>query len=223
MWSNALFLLRVRVQGVRFLALLAVWPLTGLMLGLAPLCSLIPGEHGKKARKWLDTALTAVWTLSACGKDSLVDVDMETKGGQRVRILLQGMGVGFPVGEGPSAPSKSPAAGALLVRAVGCVLAFLLCGWAFGGCSLEGALLGGAVLTLVYILVRPLLQALLLPLNLLLLGVLTPLTDALLVWWACAWTPGTDMGYWQAVCAALLCALLWLPYGAVKQRQKWLF
>lgn len=219
MWSNALLLLRVRVRGVRFLVLLAVWPLVGLLLSLAPLCALIPGEHGKAARGWLDTALAAVWALAACGKDTLVDVDTETEDGQRVQVLLEGMGVGFPVGEGPSAPSESTlAAEPLLARVAGCVLAFFLCGWVFGRCSLIGALLGGAVLSLLYVFIRPITKAVALPVDLLLLGALTPVMDALLVLWACAWTPWTTMSFSGALCCGLLCGAFWLLYSCRKRR-----
>lgn len=110
----------------------------------------------------------------------------------------------------------------LFARLVGCVGAFALCGVLFpGACTLLGALWGGAFLTLLYALIRPLLQTLLLPLNLILFGIFTPLTDALLVLWACAWTPGTSLGYWQAVCAALLVSLFWLPCARGKRRESW--
>lgn len=219
MWSNALFLLRVRIKGVRFLAILAVWPLTGLLLSLAPLCSLIPGQHGKEARRWLDTALAALWALAACGTDTLVDVDTESKDGQRMQVLLQGMGVGFPIGEGPSAPSESVlAAEPLLARAASCVLAFLLCGWVFGECSLIGALLGGGMLFLLYVLIRPITKALALPVDLLFLGLLTPVMDALLVWWACAWTPWTSMGFSGALCCGLVSGALWMLYSCRKRQ-----
>ncbi len=109
---------------------------------------------------------------------------------------------------------------AFLARLAGCFCAFLLCGLLFPcSCSLWGALWAGAVLAVFYTLVRPMMQTLLLPLNLFFLGVFTPLTDALLVLWACAWTGGTELGYWQAVCCALLCSLLWLPYSAAKRRR----
>ncbi len=103
---------------------------------------------------------------------------------------------------------------ALLVRFLGCVGAFAVCALLFpGSCTLAGALWGGAVLTVLYVAVRPILRAIFLPLDLLLFGAFIPLTDAWLVLWACAWTPGTALGYWQAAACALLCALFWLPYG----------
>lgn len=107
-----------------------------------------------------------------------------------------------------------------LARLLGCFGAFALCGLVFpGSCTLWGVLWGGAVLTALYLFIRPLLQTVLLPLNLILFGLFTPLTDGLLVLWACAWTPGTNMGYWQAVCAALLISLFWLPYTAAKRKR----
>ncbi len=219
MWSNALLLLRVRIKGVRFLVLLAVWPLIGLLLSLTPLCSLILGKRGREARKWLDTALSALWAVAACGKDTLIDVDTESKDGQRVQVLLQGMGVGFPVGEGPTAPSDSTlAAESLLARAASCVLAFFLCGWVFGKCSLIGALLGGGVLSLLYIFIRPITKALALPVDLLLLGLLTPVMDALLVLWACAWTPWTSMSFSGALWCGLVSGAFWLLFSCRKRQ-----
>lgn len=106
----------------------------------------------------------------------------------------------------------------LVVRYLGCMAALACCAVVFpGSCALWAAPLGGLVAAVLYSLIRPLLQTLLLPLNLFLLGVLTPLTDALLVLWACAWTPGLSLGYWQAVCAALLISLFWLPYARAKK------
>lgn len=101
----------------------------------------------------------------------------------------------------------------ILARLFGCWGAFLVCWLLFpGSCTLWGVFWGGLVLTALYVAVRPIIQTLLLPLNLFLLGVFTPLTDALLVLWACAWTPGTGLGWWQALAAALAVSVFWLPY-----------
>lgn len=109
---------------------------------------------------------------------------------------------------------------AFAARFAGCLGAFGICALVFpGSCTLWGVLWGGLALALLYLLVRPLVQTVILPLNLLLLGVFTPLTDGLLVLWACAWTPGTELGYWQAVAAALLCSLFWLPYVGARRRK----
>ncbi len=108
----------------------------------------------------------------------------------------------------------------IIARLLGSWGALAVCALLFpGSCTLWGILWGGLALTALYLLIRPLIQTLLLPLNLFLLGLLTPLTDALLVLWACAWTPGTELGYWQAVGAALLLSLFWLPYAKGKRNR----
>lgn len=57
-------------------------------------------------------------------------------------------------------------------------------------CTPVGALCAGLPLTVFYVLLRPVMQTIILPINALVWGLLTPLTDALLVWWASAWMPG---------------------------------
>lgn len=105
-----------------------------------------------------------------------------------------------------------------LARVLSCCGAFAVCALLFPGtCTIWGVLAGGALLTVFYVFLRPVLQGLILPLNLFLAGLLTPLTDALLVLWACAWTGGTELSYWQSVCAALLAALFYLPYTRSKK------
>ena len=68
--------------------------------------------------------------------------------------------------------------------------------------SLGGLLGGGALLFLWRLLPRPVLLALLLPVNLPLAGLFTPVVDGLLVAWACAWT-GVSLGLWGCLAAAL--------------------
>lgn len=106
-----------------------------------------------------------------------------------------------------------------LARLLGCWGAIGVCAILFpGSCTLWGILWSGLLLAALYLLVRPIFQTVILPFNLLLFGVLTPLTDALLALWACAWTPGTELTYWQAMCAALLCGLFWLPYSGMRRK-----
>lgn len=82
------------------------------------------------------------------------------------------------------------------------------------GGSLLPALPGALLLTLFYVLLRPLMQALLLPANLLLLGLATPFADALLVLWACAWSGGALPGYWTCLLCALFISLAYWPYSS---------
>lgn len=109
---------------------------------------------------------------------------------------------------------------AVLVRLLASWGAFGVCALLFpGSCTLWGVFWGGLVFALLALLVRPLIQTVCLPLNLLLLDLITPLTDGLLVLWACAWTPGTSLGFWQAVLAGLLAALFCLPWSQAKRKK----
>ena len=82
--------------------------------------------------------------------------------------------------------------------------------------SLGGLLGGGALLFLWRLLPRPVLLALLLPVNLPLAGLFTPVVDGLLVAWACAWT-GVSLGLWGCLAAALALGIARLPLA----RWKW--
>ena len=86
-------------------------------------------------------------------------------------------------------------------------------------CTPAGALGAGLLLTVFYVLLRPVMQTIILPINALVWGLLTPLTDALLVWWASAWMPGFSVGYWQSVCIAICISLAYYPYSLYKKRQ----
>ena len=105
-----------------------------------------------------------------------------------------------------------------LVRLLGCWAALLVSALLFGSFGFWGILWGGALLTLLYGVIRPLLQAVILPLNLFLAVILTPLTDAWLVLWAGAWS-GASLTYWQAVATAALILLFFLPYSTEKRRR----
>lgn len=105
-----------------------------------------------------------------------------------------------------------------IVRLLGCWAALLVSALLFHSMGLLEAAWGGILLTLFYTFLRPLLQAVLLPFNLLLAGVLTPLTDAWLVLWAAAWSGGR-LGYWQAVFTAVLILLFYLPYSRAKKER----
>ena len=107
---------------------------------------------------------------------------------------------------------------AFLVRLLGCWAALSVSALVFHSFGLLGAAWGGLLLALFYTFLRPLLQAVLLPLNLLLAGALTPLTDAWLVLWAGAWSGGR-LTYWQAVFTALLLLLFYLPYSRAKKER----
>ena len=109
---------------------------------------------------------------------------------------------------------------ALIVRFVGCAASLAVTGLLFpGSCSLHGVLFGGLLLTLLYTFLRPLLQLLVSPFNLFVFGLLTPLTDALLILWAAAWVKNLSLHYWEAVLTALLISLAYYPYSVWKKRK----
>lgn len=109
----------------------------------------------------------------------------------------------------------------LTLRFIGCLAALMITGLLFwGSVSLWGALLAALWMTFLYVFVRPLLQTILLPFNVLLLGVCTPLCDAWLVWWAGAWSfGGVSMGYGQALLVAILALIFYLPYSQGQKRR----
>jgi len=109
---------------------------------------------------------------------------------------------------------------ALATRFLGCLAALGLGALLFpGAADLNGVLLGALMLTALYLLIRPLLLTLALPLNLLLFGLATPLADALLIRWTAAWVSGLTLSYWQCVAVALIISLAYYPYSRWKQRQ----
>ena len=109
---------------------------------------------------------------------------------------------------------------AIVLRFIGCLSALSLSALLFpGAADISGVLLGALLLTLLYVLIRPLLLTLALPFNLLLLSLATPLADALLIRWTAAWVGGLTLSYWQSVALALIISLAYYPYSLLKQRQ----
>ena len=99
---------------------------------------------------------------------------------------------------------------AIVFRAIGiaCVMACLFA-IAPDRCQGSAPLWGSLMLTVLYTLIRPFIQTLILPLNIFLAGLLTPLTDALLVSWTAAWVHG----YWDGVLISLAIGAAYLPYA----------
>ena len=109
---------------------------------------------------------------------------------------------------------------AIVLRLLGCLIALSLSNLIFpGAATLSGVLFGTLLLTLLYVLIRPLLLTLALPFNLLLLGLITPLADALLIRWTAAWVSGLVLTYWQCVALTLIIGLTYSPYSHWKERQ----
>lgn len=105
-------------------------------------------------------------------------------------------------------------------RVFTCFLVPALLSLIYPGLSTPGAILRtvfgfGLMLSVLYIFLRPLVQTLILPLNLLLLGLLTPLTDALLVRWTSAWVGGFSLNYPQSILFALALSAACLPYSTM--------
>lgn len=108
----------------------------------------------------------------------------------------------------------------LFARIVGLLAALLLIDLIFPDVANGTGLIWGALLLAVfYVILRPLLQVLILPLNIVMAGLLTPLSDALLVRWAAAWAPGLTLTFWQSLLAALLISLAYYPYVCWKQQR----
>ena len=108
----------------------------------------------------------------------------------------------------------------IAMRLLGCLAALSFSALLFpGAATIPGVLLGTLMLTLLYLLIRPLLLTLALPFNLLLFGLVTPLADALLIRWTAAWVGGLTLGYWQCVALALIISLAYYPYSYWKQHQ----
>lgn len=103
---------------------------------------------------------------------------------------------------------------AIVFRAIGiaCVMACLFA-IAPDRCQGSALLWGSLMLTVLYTLIRPFIQTLILPLNLFLGGLLTPLTDALLVSWTAACVHGLSLGYWDGVLVSLAIGAAYLPYA----------
>ena len=107
----------------------------------------------------------------------------------------------------------------LLCRWLGCFVSLLAAGYVFlGELNLWPAFWGGLLLTVFYLLLRPIMQTLILPFNLFLLGLLTPVTDALFVLWAAS-SFGIGLHYWHSLLTALLISLCYLPVSIYKRRK----
>lgn len=95
---------------------------------------------------------------------------------------------------------------AIVFRAIGiaCVMACLFA-IAPDRCQGSAPLWGSLMLTVLYTLIRPFIQTLILPLNVFL--------AALLVSWTAAWVHGLSLGYWDGVLISLAIGAAYLPYA----------
>ena len=76
-----------------------------------------------------------------------------------------------------------------------------------------------AWLSLFYLVIKPIGQAMALPLNLALLNLPQFFVDALLVWWASAWTPQLALSYPESLLIAALATACFWPYDAARKRR----
>ncbi len=76
-----------------------------------------------------------------------------------------------------------------------------------------------AWLALFYLLFKPVGQAIALPLNLFLFNLPQFFVDALIVWWASAWTPGLTLTYLESLLVAALATVCFMPYDAAREKR----
>ena len=117
----------------------------------------------------------------------------------------------------------------LLLRIAANTLALFLASVLFAAVvtsSLWAALLAGAVLTLLNVLIRPLLLLITLPINFLTLGLFTLVINAWMVLLAAKFISGvTIAGFWPAVGTALVVTAVNLPlnHWLRQRRREWMF
>lgn len=216
MWSNApLVLLSVRLgERFRLRLPLGLWAVSGLLLSLDGLLAWVPGTWGGRLRPLSDGAYAFLRVLQAQPPQELVNVCLRDKEGP-VQVSARTWGPLPAKKEGARPRRGMPWALCLPWELAACWLSLLLVGLLLEQ-SLGGLLGGGALLFLWRLLPRPVLLALLLPVNLPLAGLFTPVVDGLLVAWACAWT-GVSLGLWGCLAAALALGIARLPLA----RWKW--
>ena len=111
---------------------------------------------------------------------------------------------------------------ACLIRIAACVIGILAGNVLFDmRLTFAAGCLMTLMLVIMYIVLRPLMQLIVLPFNLFLFGLLTVASDALFVLWASAWTPESSIAYWQAaVIAAVVLGVNWLFRKAFRRNVK---
>lgn len=230
MWSKRSFLLKIRVK-VRggdtrfgFWLLISLLPLHHLLLACDTITSLLYGA-AEAARMVADTVHGVLLAILAVEPQEYAHIEVQDKKMQNVYVDIRTLGFGLEGGgfrftRGAACPVRRiPYGCAFFARFFACLMALLLAAALFPeACLVSGAIWGSMLLTVFYALLRPLMQAVILPFNIFLCGLLTPITDALLVLWASAWGTGLSFTYWQSVAVALLVSALYLPFSYWKQR-----
>ena len=231
MLSRRSFLLQMRIKvndgehRLNFGLLIALYVLPRLLFCCDALLAMIPGSAGRSARKALDTIHAVLQGIMDFEPQTYVDVDVKTK---KEDVFVKIQTFGFKSGSDDDLAYISngklklgfPRATLIpfMARLIGCFAALMAVGYIFPETvTLMGAVWGSLLLAGFYTLLRPLSEAILLPLNLFLFGLATPFMDALFVLWAAAWINGLSMGYWQAFAAALLISVAFMPYAALRR------
>lgn len=193
---------------------MGLWAVSGLLLSLDGLLAWVPGTWGGRLRPLSDGTYAFLRELQAQPPQELVNVRLRDREGP-VQVSARTWGPLPAKKEGARPRRGMPWALCLPWELAACWLSLLLVGLLLEQ-SLGGLLGGGALLFLWRLLPRPVLLALLLPVNLPLAGLFTPVVDGLLVAWACAWT-GVSLGLWGCLAAALALGIARLPLA----RWKW--
>lgn len=233
MWNKRSFLLKIRVkirdEGRRFGfgVLFSLLPLHHLLLSCDAAMGML---RGRAQAAWLamNTVHGALLGIMAIEPQEYAHIEVQDKKRQNVYVDIRTLGftlagkqVDTLLGTGRRMRAV-PYGLAFFARFIACGAALLLALPLFPGTgTVSAALWGSMLLTVFYTLVRPLMLTILLPFNLFLIGLLTPLADALLVLWAGAWVNGLAFSYWQGVAVALLVSVLYTPYSCWKQKSLW--
>ena len=100
----------------------------------------------------------------------------------------------------------------ILNRIFGCTLGLLVGSFLFNfPLTLREIILSVLIMTLFYVFLRPLVNLVILPFNMLSVGIIGLLTDALYVLWATR-----DFGYLQSLLIAVVIAVCYWPYKKYK-------
>jgi len=103
----------------------------------------------------------------------------------------------------------------LFNRLIGCTLGLLAGCFLFNtDMEIRQIIICVVLMTIFFTYLRPLINLIILPFNIFLLGILGLFADALLVYWAA----GRNFGYLQALFIAVIIALCYLPYKKSKFR-----